>query len=106
MHQRTPQRHTLVLPVSGRQVNLSEGDVLEIQMRQIVGSGSDWTVACAPRGVHLEREDHFERGDSFSTRLFQFRAVRAGAGLLRLAIARPGTSEPLGHIDLHLTVLA
>jgi hypothetical protein len=103
----SPRLHTLVLPVSGRQVNLNRGDVLEIQMRQIVDSGSSWAIACAPQSVAFECDDHFpgQRG-SFSTRLFRFRAVEAGAGLLRLAIGRPGMAEPLGQVDLHLTVLA
>ena len=104
---RAPRLHTLVLPVSGRQVSLIRGDVLEIQMRQIVDSGSSWAVACTPESVAFERDEHFpgQRG-SFSTRLFRFRAIEAGAGLLRLAIGRPGMAEPLGQVDLHLTVLA
>ena len=107
MLDRPPRLHTLVLPVSGRQINLNRGDVLEIQMRQIVDSGSAWAVACTPESVEFERDDHFpgQRG-SFSTRLFRFRAVDAGAGLLRLAIGRPGMAEPLGQVDLHLTVFA
>ena len=104
---RTPRLHTLVLPVSGRQISLNRGDVLEIPMRQIVDSGSSWAIACAPDGVAFERDEHFpgQRG-SFTTRLFRFRAIDAGAGLLRLAIGRPGMAEPLGQVDLHLTVFA
>lgn len=102
---RAPRLHTLVLPVSGRKLWLNAGDVLEIQMRQIVGSGSEWSVDLSPEGVAFERDDHFpgQRG-AFSTRMFRFRAVRAGAGLLRLSIGRPGMAEPLGLVDLHLTV--
>jgi hypothetical protein len=57
--------------------------------------------------VSFELDDHYEgqRG-SFSTRLFRFRAIESGAGLLRLAIARPDMPEPLGLVDLHLTVTA
>jgi hypothetical protein len=104
---RSPRLHTLVLPVSGRQLTLRRGDMLEIQMRQIVGSGSAWTVASTPESVSFELDDHYEgqRG-SFSTRLFRFRAIESGAGLLRLAIARPDMPEPLGLVDLHLTVTA
>ena len=104
---RAPRLHTLVLPVSGRQVSLNRGDVLEIQMRQIVDSGSSWAIACTPEGLAFERDDHFpgQRG-AFTTRLFRFQAVEVGAGLLRLAIGRPGMAEPLGQVDLHLTVLA
>lgn len=102
---RAPRLHTLVLPVSGRRIELLPGDTLEVQMRQIVGSGSEWTVAQSPEVVAFERDQHFpgQRG-SFTTRLFRFRAVSSGAGLLRLAIGRVG--EPLGHVDLHLTVTA
>lgn len=105
--ERAPRLHTLVLPVSGRRISLHAGDTLEIQMRQIVGSGSEWSVATAFDGVEFLRDEHFpgQRG-AFSTRLFRFRAVRAGAGLLRLAIGRPDLPEPLGHVDLHLTVLS
>lgn len=105
-----PRLHTLVLPVSGRQVSLTRGDTLEIQMRQIIGSGAEWMVACAPEGVTFERDDHYHTGvraaGAFSTRLFRFRAAQAGAGLLRLVIGRPGHSDPIGHVDLHVTVLA
>lgn len=107
---RAPRVHTLVLPVSGRQVSLAPGDTLEVQMRQIVGSGAEWAVDCAPEGVTFERDDHYTQGSrapgSFSTRLFRFRAVRAGAGLLRLVIGHPEHAEPIGHVDLHVTVLA
>ena len=104
---RAPRLHTLVLPVSGRQLTLRRGDMLEVQMRQIVGSGSAWSVATAPEAVAFERDEQFpgQRG-SFSTRLFRFRAVGAGVGILRLAIGRPGNSDPLGPVDLHLTVTA
>ena len=70
-------------------------------------STKSWAIACAPDGVAFERDEHFpgQRG-SFTTRLFRFRAIDAGAGLLRLAIGRPGMAEPLGQVDLHLTVFA
>lgn len=104
---RAPRLHTLVLPVSGRRLSLRAGDILEIQMRQITGSGSEWSVTSAFHGVEFVRDEHFpgQRG-SFTTRLFGFRAVAAGAGLLRLAIGRPELADPLGHVDLHVTVLA
>lgn len=110
MLSRAPRVHTLVLPVSGRQVSLSAGDTLEIQMRQIIGSGAEWTVDCAPEGVDFERDEHFQAGadvrGSFSTRLFRFRAVREGAGLLRLVIGHPDHERHIGHVELHVTVMA
>jgi hypothetical protein len=110
MLDRSPRLHTLVLPVSGRQVSLSPGDTLEIQMRQIIGSGAEWMVDCAPESVSFERDDHYRAGanthGAFSTRLFRFRAVQAGAGLLRLVIGRPGHDAHIGHVDLHVTVVA
>ena len=108
--ERAPRVHTLVLPVSGRQVSLATGDTLEVQMRQIIGSGAEWMVDCAPEGVSFERDDHFQTGANvngqFSTRLFRFRAVRTGAGLLRLVIGRPDQDSHIGHVDLHVTVVA
>ncbi len=110
MLESSPRVHTLVLPVSGRQVALAAGDTLEIQMRQIIGSGAEWMVDCSPDGVAFETDDHFQTGANargqFSTRLFRFRAVEAGAGLLRLVIGRPGHESHIGHVDLHVTVIA
>lgn len=110
MLDRSPRLHTLILPASGRQIALAQGDTLEIQMRQINGSGAEWMVDCAPESVSFERDDHYQAGaatqGSFSTRLFRFRAVRTGAGLLRLVIGRPDHDAHIGHVEVHVTVIA
>jgi hypothetical protein len=108
MLDRTPRMHTLVLPVNGSKVRLNVGDRLEIQMRQMFGSGAEWSLADTPDGVSLERDDHFRFGSrgggAFSTRLFRFRAEARASGPIRLQIGRWGGNDVLGHVDVHVTV--
>lgn len=100
--------HTLVMPVSGHRATVDMGDTVEVQLRQLGGSGAVWQVAGAPSQLVFERDDHFgagvHRAGAFSTRLLRFRAVGAGTGLLQLALGRPDDHEPCGRLDVHVTV--
>ena len=106
--ERMERLHVLALPVTGSRVRMGVGDRLDIQMRQMVGSGSEWTVVGLPDGVSLERDEHFQMGarvgGAFSSRLFQFAALRETVGQIRLAIGVPGSLDLLGHVDVQVTV--
>lgn len=105
---RTTRHHSLVMPVSGDRVTMHRGDTLEVQLRQLGGSGAVWRVAHVPDGLVLDRDDHFGPGahvaGAFSTRLLRFRAVRSGEGRVQLTIGRDDTSPPHGRIDVHVAV--
>lgn len=100
--------HTVVMPVSGRRVTVDAGDTVEVQLRQLGGSGAVWQVEGAPAQLVFERDDHIGAGvhrvGAFSTRLLRFRAVGAGTGLLQLVLGRPDDLEPCGRLDVHVTV--
>jgi hypothetical protein len=103
---RAPRQHTLVMPATGSRVRLGVGDRLDVQMRQIVGSGSEWKVTGVPQGLVLEREDEFLRGrvgEGFTTRVFHFRAADEFCGALRLSVVRRDGSV-LGNVDIDVSV--
>lgn len=106
--ERMERLHVLALPVNGSRVRLGVGDRLDIQMRQMVGSGSEWSVVGLPDGVSLERDDHFQMGarvgGAFSSRLFQFSALRETVGQIRLALGVPGSIDVVGHVNVQVTV--
>jgi hypothetical protein len=104
---RPARSHTLVMPVSGRRVTMRPGETLEVQLRQLGGSGATWSVAAAPSGVVLERDEHFGAGahtsGAWSTRLLRFRAVVGAGGVIRLVLARDHL-DAAALVDLHVTV--
>lgn len=105
---RQTRHHVLVMPVSGREVAMRKGDTLELQLRQLGGSGAAWGVSDTPPELVLERDELFGPGahvsGAFSTRLLRFRATRDGTGRLRLTIGRAGTAEPHGRLEVHVRV--
>lgn len=105
---RPTRHHSVVMPVSGREVVMHAGDTLEVQLRELGGSGARWQVADAPETLVLERDEHFGPGThtvgAFSTRLLRFRATRGGTGRLQLTIGRKDAVEPPGRVDLHVCV--
>jgi len=105
---RAVRLHTLVMPVSGHGATVVAGDLLEVQLRELGGSGAQWQVAEQPPELRHDREDVVGPGPGavgeFSSRLFRFRAIREGTGVLRLVIGRPGALQPAGTIELHVTV--
>ena len=103
---RAPRQHTLVLPVTGSRAGLGVGDRLDVQMRQIVGSGSEWKVTGVPQGLAQVRQEEFQTGrvgGGFTTRVFHFRAADPGGGPLRLSVVRRDGSV-LGNVDIDVSV--
>ena len=87
--------------------NAYDGAVLQGLLDATAALGADARVRMLLlRGAGRHFQAGADNRGSFTTRLFRFRAVREGAGLLRLVIGHPDHDRHIGHVELHVTVLA
>jgi predicted secreted protein len=99
-------------PASGAVVDLAVGDTLEVRVRQIGGTGYQWSVVEVPTVLSAGGEARVT-GEAASGMpgaasdvVFEFATAASGSGVLTLALARVWESAPIETIEIVVRAVA
>lgn len=99
-------------PASGAVVDLAVGDTLGVRVRQLGGTGYQWSVVETP-AVLTAASERREAGTAAvglpgaaSDVVFEFATAASGSGVLTLALARVWESAPIETIEIVVRAVA
>jgi inhibitor of cysteine peptidase len=107
---RPPQAVTVTEQDAGNQIELEEGDTLEVRLEGIPGTGFTWEVEAGELAIlRQEGEAEFESDSELvgapATIVLRFTAIKAGEEALRLVYHRPWEEDVAPESSFEATIV-
>jgi inhibitor of cysteine peptidase len=107
-----PREVKVTKKANGKTVHLHAGDLLRVTLVENPSTGYGWTLATKPKASILGlRANHFEAGHADpgevgvpGTRIYKWRALRAGTTKLKIGDYPPGSKKASGSFRLTVAV--